>query len=111
MSDFDESTERLCVDLTVERYNQESMKLYSPQTSGMLQVAHASGVMSGRNSAKESLEIACRALEHIENGCLVPPDGGSPNLYDYMDAAREAIAKIREQNNWPVAEREGGKNG
>jgi hypothetical protein len=44
----------------------------------------------------EALAIAVEALEFISDGCLVPPDGGSPRLTDAIQTACEALAKIRE---------------
>jgi len=35
------------------------------------------------------------ALHHIKNGCLVPPDGGSPTIQDYMDTAEQALALLQ----------------
>lgn len=32
------------------------------------------------------------ALEFIKSGCLVPPDGGSPDLMDAVNSAKEALA-------------------
>lgn len=39
----------------------------------------------------EELARLREALEWIADGCLVPPDGGSPRLEDAVDAAREAL--------------------
>lgn len=36
------------------------------------------------------------ALEFIKNGCLVPPDGGSPSIDDYMKAAHRALTPPKE---------------
>lgn len=35
------------------------------------------------------------ALKFIENGCLVPPDGGSPDLQDARNAARKALEGMK----------------
>lgn len=39
----------------------------------------------------DTIEKYEAALKHIKNGCLVPPDGGQPNLQDAIDTAREAL--------------------
>lgn len=35
-------------------------------------------------------------LEFIANGCLVPPDGGSPRFEDAIEAARQALQQDKE---------------
>lgn len=96
MSEFDKTTERLCVDFTVAKYNPESMKLYSPQVNGMLQVAHASGVMSGRNSAKKSLEILANAL--FSMNC----QSRFKTVYVHDDNCNKckAIAAVKSRGDW-----------
>lgn len=42
----------------------------------------------------EMLEVAIGALEHIKEGCLVLPDGGSPRPEDAIEAAHDAISAI-----------------
>lgn len=39
-------------------------------------------------------EIMRKALKFIQSGCLVPPDGGSPDLMDAVKCAEEALNKI-----------------
>ncbi len=41
------------------------------------------------------IELAEEKLAFIADGCLVPPDGGSPDICDYMKAANEALSEIR----------------
>lgn len=36
------------------------------------------------------------SLKHIANGCLVPPDGGSPTWQDAIDEARTALQKCED---------------
>lgn len=40
---------------------------------------------------KDRLAELEAALQHIANGCLVPPDGGSPCLQDAIDTAKEVL--------------------
>lgn len=96
MSDFDVSTGR-----KAEAY------ALTDAPKGLACPTRLYGFTAGRNSAKESLEIACRALLAIGITHLKTPG----EKYEKFSGAkaREAIAKIREQNNWPIAEREGEK--
>lgn len=42
----------------------------------------------------ESFRTVCEALQEIKAGCLVPPDGGQPNLSDAIEIATEALKKV-----------------
>lgn len=44
---------------------------------------------------EKELAVAVESLEFIETGCLVQPDGGSPDLMDAVKQARGALEKIR----------------
>ncbi len=43
----------------------------------------------------EELAGVREKLEFIAGGCLVPPDGGSPNLRDAIESAREALEILK----------------
>lgn len=44
-----------------------------------------------RQADLEKIAALREALEDIASGCLVPPDGGSPNLDDYRHVALKAL--------------------
>ena len=59
---------------------------------------NADFIAASRNIASDLIrviELAEEKLAFISDGCLVPPDGGSPDIYDYMKAANEALSEIR----------------
>lgn len=46
--------------------------------------------------------VMAEKLRFIQNGCLVPPDGGSPRIEDYMQSATESLqehAKLMEDTD------------
>jgi len=49
---------------------------------------------SGIDELQNKLKVAEEALEFMKQGCLVPPDGGSPDIPDYINCATEALKKI-----------------
>ena len=42
----------------------------------------------------ETVRIQAEALEFSKSGCLVPPDGGSPDVQDHINNASEALARV-----------------
>ena len=62
---FSQNTERLAVEAAAKKYGQgsEFARAYPPQTIGIAQVAHASGIMIGRNSAKAELDAKLASQE------------------------------------------------
>ncbi len=43
----------------------------------------------------EMMKVVIDKLEFISSGCLVPPDGGSPDIMDAVNAAKEAMGAIK----------------
>lgn len=81
MSQYDKTTEAL-----IER---ELKKVLEPELEEVL----IRGITRGRASAKESLEIAVRALENIR--C-----GKGSNSHNFNTAC-EALAAIKERGDYP----------
>lgn len=49
---------------------------------------------SGIDELQNKLKVAEEALEFMKQGCLVPPDGVSPDIPDYINCSTEALKKI-----------------
>ena len=43
------------------------------------------------------LQIAREALKHSAAGCLVPPDGGAPNVDDHINNAKQALSEMESE--------------
>lgn len=53
--------------------------------------------LKSKPSPAPVLEKVRELLEFSANGCLVPPDGGSPTIQDHIDTAKEALALLDQQ--------------
>lgn len=97
MSQYDETTEKNAE----ERFPRET----TTRCDGKVSILgdnerRREGFTAGRNSAKESLEILARALEHIEGLCSLSKTGTSiPRA-----AACDAIAAVKARGDYPFEE-------
>lgn len=73
---------------------EEAIQYRDWQTCDLIAEEHGELVETIK-SLEQKLAIAVDALEFIESGCLVLPDGGSPELADAIISAREALEKIK----------------
>lgn len=98
MSQYDETTKAKAVEAAAQKYGTEPFaRLYSPNTVGIAQVAHASGYLAGRDSAKPSLEILARAVE--EAGRMI---GEGKDVARVWDRLLMAIAEVKARGDWPL---------
>lgn len=95
MKTFDETTEALRVDV----YDNCNCNDCANHNNG-----YKSGVLEGRNSSRESLSIACRALKHSLAECAKLTDCSKESPCFGCKPAYEAIAAIKARGDWVEGE-------
>ena len=90
MSDFEKTTERKAAEYGVEHNFQRQDKVRA--------------FKAGRNSAKESLEIACRALDQSSSHSMYCIVEGRPTAKAGECDACDAIAAVKARGDWPAPE-------
>jgi hypothetical protein len=92
---YEEEDDYSWQDIMIERFG-------SDWVSKPYNIGEAGGLAESLFEAQErikklenKIKITTEALDFIKWGCLTFPDGGSPDMMDAMNTAREALDKIK----------------
>lgn len=90
------------IEKLADEYVVSNMKSFMEENltyTDVFKAGYLKGVESLRKEnekLRKQLEIAKEALEFSSNGCLVPPDGGSPDVYSHINNAKQALEQIEQ---------------